>query len=125
VARILVLDDDEAGRRLLDLVFHDEGIEDVRYASRGLEALTELQRDPPALLIFDLRLPDGNGLAVYREAKNQGYTGAALALTANSRSDPLVREVQNELGTHGVLLKPYDIDDLMARIHTLLGSASD
>ena len=125
MARILVLDDDEAGRRLLDLMFRDEGIEDVRYASRGLEALAELQLDPPALLIFDLRLPDGNGLAVYREAKDQGYAGAALALTASSRSDPLVKEVQDELGTRGILLKPYDIDDLMARIRTLLGPASD
>ncbi len=120
MARILVLDDDEAGTRLLDLVFRDEGVEDVHYASLGREALAEMRADPPALLIFDLRLPDGNGLAIYREAKEHGYNGAALALTASDRSDPLVKQVQAELGTRGVVLKPYDIDDLMERVRVLL-----
>ena len=122
MARILVVDDDEPTRQLIDLVVASPEHE-MRYAALAAEALAEMQSQTPDLLIVDMRLPDMDGFALYRETRDRGYEGPVLVLTGLSRNDPLVDAVEAEIGPLALILKPFDVDDLADRIETALNTA--
>lgn len=58
MARILIVDDDEATSRLLELVLADIGDQEITHAGRGTDALAMLEAPAPDILILDMHLPD-------------------------------------------------------------------
>lgn len=125
MARILVVDDDEATRRLLGLILWEEGEHEVLHAVAGEEALATVGGESPDLLILDVRLPDMEGVTLFRRVRQTGYRGPILALTASSPSDPLLEELRAESDAPSILLKPFDVDELARRVDALLrGEAS-
>jgi len=120
VRRILVVEDDEPTRRLLDLILLDVGEHELMHAAAGREALTEISSGAPDLLILDMHLPDMDGLSLFREVRRTGFDGPVLALTASSSRDPLLEALRAEPLAPSVLLKPFDVDELTNRIQALL-----
>ena len=121
--RILVVDDDQPTRRLINLILL-EGDHELHFAQLANEVREEIGAFQPHLTILDLMLPDIDGLTLFREIRSLGYKGAVLALTASDRQDALLLEIEKELGPDGVLLKPFDPDELAQRVELLL-DASD
>jgi DNA-binding response OmpR family regulator len=73
------------------------------------------------LLVLDWMLPDGDGLSIVRELRERGSTVAILMLTA--RGEISERVLGLELGADDYMSKPFDPQELMARVHALLRRA--
>ena len=69
-------------------------------------------------MVLDLGLPDGDGLDVCRQAREDGYTGAVLILTA--RGSEIDRVVGLDVGADDYMAKPFSLAELLARVRALL-----
>jgi two-component system response regulator MprA len=125
-ARVLVVEDDEAIADVLRRSLRAEGHE-VRSAADGVEALTEAQQFVPDLVILDLGLPRLDGVEVCRRLRAEGDV-PILILTARTDTDDRVEGLDS--GADDYLVKPFERQELLARIRALLrrrpprGSAS-
>jgi DNA-binding response OmpR family regulator len=125
-ARVLVVEDDEAIADVLRRSLRAEGHE-VRSAADGVEALTEAQQFVPDLVILDLGLPRLDGVEVCRRLRAEGDV-PILILTARTDTEDRVEGLDS--GADDYLVKPFERQELLARIRALLrrrpprGSAS-
>jgi DNA-binding response OmpR family regulator len=90
----------------------------VRTAEDGEEGLNLALDIQPDLVILDIGLPKRNGLHVARELRNRAFRGPVLMLTAlDSVSDKVVGF---DAGADDYLAKPFDYEELLARVKALL-----
>jgi PAS domain S-box-containing protein len=117
---ILIVDDDEHVRLLFADFLKEKGFE-VREAPTGLQALQMIRKQPPDLVLLDVRLPDMNGVEVCREIKNDAkLTDVFVALCSGEATDSVAKVDGLEVGADEYLVKPFGIDELLARVRTLL-----
>jgi DNA-binding response OmpR family regulator len=118
--RILVVEDDAAIRRgLIDaLSFAGYATLEASEGSAGLAAALESDCD---LLLLDLVLPGGDGLAVLREIRAMRSPLPVIVLTARGAEDDRVRGLA--LGADDYVVKPFSIKELLARIEAVLRRA--
>lgn len=113
MARILVVDESGALRRLLRFILKDHEIVEARF---GLEAIVSLAQGPFALIISDISLPDMDANELYTRLLEEGYLGQFLFLAAQLIITPRDRF---DLRLP-VLYKPVDAEVLLARVEALL-----
>jgi two-component system, OmpR family, response regulator MprA len=115
--RILVVDDEPAVRESLasSLEFEDY---DVVTAADGLAALDELDRSRPDLVVLDVLMPRMDGLTACRRLRSRGDTLPVLMLTARDTVGDRVTGL--DAGADDYLVKPFELDELLARVRALL-----
>ncbi len=110
---VLLIEDDHVLGGALAQRLQLEGVA-VRWARTCQAAMAELRRSRPSFVVADIRLPDGSGEDLYRQALPYlGRTPIVFA-TAFAEVDQAVRLVR--AGADDYLTKPYDVDALVARI---------
>jgi two-component system, OmpR family, response regulator MprA len=116
---ILVVDDDQAVRDALRRALTMQGY-DVELAGDGEEALLKLRANPNAtdLLIVDILMPRLDGLEMTRRLRNDGSQLPILMLTA--RDEVADRVAGLEAGADDYLVKPFALEELVARVRALL-----
>ncbi|AKX93895.1 response regulator transcription factor [Neomoorella thermoacetica] len=114
-ARILVVDDDAKITSMLKRALTYEGY-DVEIAANGHQALA-LAANNPDLIILDIMLPGIDGLAVCRQIRSNSDI-PILMLTA--RDDTADRVLGLDTGADDYLVKPFALEELLARIRALL-----
>lgn len=118
---ILIVDDDrflvDAIRKLL--LQHQF---QVRSAHRTEDALRAIGDQTPDMLILDLNLPDGDGVSLCRRLRQQ-HKFPILMLT--SRSDTMSKVIGLEVGADDYLAKPFDANELLARVRAHLRRAQE
>ena len=114
--RVLVVDDDALVRRMLTRSLTAEGFE-VEGASDGGAALAAVERSAPDLVVLDVTMPGVDGLAVCRRLRSKGMSGSILMLTA--RDAVADRVAGLEAGADDYLVKPFAMEELVARLHAL------
>lgn len=117
VTTILVVDDQDGVRQLLLEILRGEGFE-VSSASNGYEALEELERGCPDLILVDIKMPRMNGLDLLREIKTRGYPCLPVMMTAYGELE--IANEAMELGVRHFINKPFDIDDFRRAIREVL-----
>lgn len=115
--RILVVDDDQRLRDLLNRYLTEQGYA-VRAASEAVEMNRLLARERYDLMILDLMLPGEDGLSICRRLRGGGETMPIIMLTA--KGDDVDRIVGLELGADDYLPKPFNPRELVARIQAVL-----
>jgi DNA-binding NarL/FixJ family response regulator len=112
--RILVVDDHSVVRRgLRSLLESQSGLEICAEAANGAEALQQVAKERPDLVVLDLTMPQKNGLEVARSIREEWPSTAVLILTMHF-SEEIAREVL-QCGARGYLLKSdADIELLTA-----------
>ncbi|MDF1602942.1 response regulator transcription factor [Nocardioides sp. YIM 152315] len=118
--RVLVVEDEEDIAFPLVRTLEREGY-DVEWVESGQKALDSLETSPE-LVILDLGLPDMDGLEVCRRAREAGYQGAIIIVTA--RAGELDRVVGLDYGADDYLAKPFGLAELQARVRALLRRTS-
>lgn len=113
--RILVVDDEPAIRRLVRGAAERAG-HTVSEAATAAEALTEARRDGCELVLLDLGLPDRDGIELVALLK--GMDRAVIVLTARDATAEKVSAL--DLGADDYVVKPFDTEELLARIRTAL-----
>ncbi|KPF66338.1 Fis family transcriptional regulator [alpha proteobacterium AAP81b] len=113
--KILVVEDDSAIRRLLRGALA-RGDYAVVEAGSVREALSALAIDKPDAVLLDLGLPDRDGI----EAIGLLKAGGAAVLVVSARTDTAEKVAALDLGADDYLVKPFDTDELLARLRTAL-----
>ena len=118
--RLLVVDDDRALRDVLRRSLELAGYE-VRLTDSGSGALGEVAAAVPDAVVLDIGLPDIDGLEVCRLLRREGNRVPVLMLTARDAVSDRIDGL--DAGADDYLVKPFDIDELKARIRALLRRA--
>ncbi|QIZ37447.1 response regulator transcription factor [Saccharopolyspora sp. ASAGF58] len=111
---LLIVEDDDRVASALTAVLDRHGFDTDR-ARSGAQALEALSGDPD-LVLLDLGLPDTDGFELCRQIR-QRFAGPILIVTA--RTDTRARIHGLNLGADDYVVKPYDVGELIARIHAV------
>ncbi|MDP9373053.1 MAG: response regulator [Chloroflexota bacterium] len=111
---ILVVDDDPAILATVVDILELEGYH-VITATNGAEALRLIERESPALVLLDMRMPVLDGWGVARELRGRGIAVPVLVMTAARDA----RHWASEVGADGYLAKPFDLLDLLDAVERL------
>jgi two-component system response regulator MprA len=114
--RVLVVDDDPPLRRMLARTLTAEGFE-VTVAADGGAALLAAERSAPDVIVLDVAMPAIDGLSVCRRLRSKGLPTPILMLTA--RDAVADRVAGLEAGADDYLVKPFAIQELIARLRAL------
>lgn len=112
---ILIVDDEPAIRRLIGAALERAGFK-ADYAGNAAEAITSAGRPGVQLVLLDLGLPDRDGIELVPLLKAKGL--ALIVLTA--RDDTLEKVATLDLGADDYVTKPFDTDELLARVRVAL-----
>jgi two-component system response regulator PilR (NtrC family) len=115
--RILVIDDEADLRELLEITLVKMGL-DVDSASTVREARALLGQHDYALVLTDMRLPDGTGLELVREVAGQGRGTPIAVITAYGSADNAV--IALKAGAFDYVSKPVVLDDLRVMVRSAL-----
>jgi DNA-binding response OmpR family regulator len=119
--RVLLIEDDElvAHGILAGLRAHGLTADAVRTAAQAEAALLAMHCD---VVILDLGLPDEDGMSLLRRLRASGMVLPVLVLTARDAVQDRIAGLR--AGADDYLLKPFDLDELVARLHALLRRAA-
>ncbi len=120
--RVLVVEDDVAVRRMLERHLGAVGYE-VTGAADGGAALAAAEAETPDLVVLDVAMPGLDGLETCRRLRAKGLTGGVLMLTARDAVEDRVRGL--EAGADDYVVKPFAIDEVVARLRALTRRGSD
>ena len=116
-SKILVIEDSAEVVALLERVLGEQGY-DVRAAIDGDMGLARASEESPDIVILDVGLPGRDGLEVASELRRRGITAPVLMLTARGAVSDRVSGL--EAGADDYLPKPFEAEELLARVRALL-----
>jgi two-component system KDP operon response regulator KdpE len=114
-AKVLIVEDDAHIRRLLRVAADRAGYRTAE-AGTAREGLSLLDIDKPEVVLLDLGLPDRDGLELIQLVKARGAT----LIVVSAREDTAEKVAALDLGADDYLTKPFDTEELLARIRTAL-----
>ncbi len=118
--RLLLVDDEENLRSMLEAALRHHGFE-VYSAANGRDALVAVPAVVPDLIVLDVMLPDLDGFEVCRRLRAGGSQAPVLFLTARDATEDKVRGLS--LGGDDYLVKPFSLEELLARARAILRRA--
>jgi DNA-binding response OmpR family regulator len=120
--RILVIDDDASVSKLVSDVLTEEGFS-VTIASCGEDGIKKVHNSKPNLVILDLRLPDMDGFQICQTLKKDKSVSfiPIIMLTVKSAKSSTVAGL--EMGADDYIVKPFNQEELVARVKTVLRRA--
>ncbi len=121
---MLIVDDERDLLSLLDFNLRGEGFETV-LASSAEQALAQLRRAVPDLVVLDLMLPDLPGTEVCRRIKSDPRTKRVPVVMLTAKGDEVDRVVGFELGADDYVTKPFSVRELVLRLRAVLRRSGD
>ncbi len=103
--RVLIVDDDPASRRLLEVRLRALGCE-VALANDGREALEAIRQEVPALMLLDLQMPRMSGMELLQALRRDAIDLPTIVITAHGTIETAVEAMKE--GAYDYLLKPFD-----------------
>ncbi len=113
---ILVVDDDAATRKMIDTALTASGFDVVAVATAA-EALEEIDRSNPDVILLDLILPDGDGIDVCRQVREHSDVSIIMVTAKRDLTDRLTGL---DAGADDYVTKPLSMGELVARVKSLL-----
>ena len=117
---VLVVEDDPALRDAMVRALRQDGY-DVTSADGGRDALSQLETVEPDVVLLDLGLPQLDGLSVCRRLRTAGRRVPVLVVTARDAVSDRVSGL--DAGADDYLVKPFALDELLARVRALIRRA--
>ena len=117
--KILVIDDDPVGTRLIEYTLKNRGYQ-VLTAQNGVEGLKKACNDEPDLVVLDVMLPGIDGFEVCHRLRSGDKTAQVPILILSSRVQPTDRATGLKMGADDYLTKPATPSEILNRIESLL-----
>ncbi len=119
MSRILIADDDDELRQLLQSVLTVAGHE-VRQTRDGLEALAILQAEPMDVAILDIYMPVMDGIETIIAARRRFPKVKLIAITGNApKTGGSILSMAEKLGAHLILAKPFTVEQILEAVARL------
>jgi CheY-like chemotaxis protein/predicted regulator of Ras-like GTPase activity (Roadblock/LC7/MglB family) len=118
--KVLVIDDSVSVRKVVERALAGRQI-DVVCAASGSEALEQIERDAPDVIVCDVVMPDRDGYEICEFVKNHPRLGATPVLLMSGIVNDEVRQRAARARSEGVLSKPFAAEDLLKRLDGFLG----
>ncbi|QDQ00476.1 response regulator transcription factor [Lysinibacillus fusiformis] len=115
--RILIIEDEESIARVLQLELQFEGYQ-AEMAHTGADGLLKYREQQWDLILLDVMLPEMSGIDVLKRIRSTELQTPVILLTAKSDVEDKVKGL--DLGANDYITKPFDIEELLARIRTAL-----
>src|SRR5699024_4838843 len=117
MGKILIVDDEQGIRLLLQEVFKEEGYV-VLTAETGKEALSIIKENEIDVIVIDYKLPIMNGVEVLRKLEKDVYITPIIIMSG--MFEIIQKEIQDLSLVKHTLPKPFDMDDLTKKVYSLL-----
>ena len=121
---VLVVEDEPAQREVLAYNLEAEGYT-VRRAQNGEEAMMLIDEAAPDLIILDWMMPLLSGIEVCRQVKTRPETRGIPVIMLSARSEEVDAVRGLDTGADDYVIKPFDLDEVKARIHTVCRRSAD
>jgi len=118
IFRILAVDDIQDNLILVEAILESEGYE-IDLASDGIKALQKIEQSPPDLILLDVMMPGIDGYEVTRRIRKNPATSYIPILLITAFHESSVVEGL-DAGADDFIRKPFDTDELLARVRSLL-----
>jgi DNA-binding NarL/FixJ family response regulator len=119
LGRILIVDDDLPFRQMVGTLLERAGYKTVE-AESGEEALELARRDTPRLVLLDVNLPGTSGYVVCNELRNSFGQQLPIIFISGERTESFDRVAGLLIGADDYMTKPFDPDELIARVARML-----
>lgn len=116
---VFVIDDDSGFASLVSDLLQRDGY-GVRSFASGKNALDAARTEPPALVVLDVRLPGVSGYEVCRQLRGELGDKVGIIFVSGERREPFDRVAGLLLGGDDYVVKPFEPEELLARVHALL-----
>ncbi len=119
-AKVLVADDEEAVRDLIEAVLDDDERYKLLIARDGLEALKVARREKPDLMFLDVMMPKRTGIQVCQELKRDENTSATAIIMVTALSQDADLSAAVEAGADEYICKPFSPAQLQTMVDNVL-----
>lgn len=119
--RVLVVEDEDNIATALEFLIMREGYAHDRVAS-GAEAMARIEATHPDLVLLDIMLPEVSGYEICHRIRTDPDLADVKVLMMTARGSAFERRRGQELGADGFISKPFELKDLRAEVHRLLGA---
>lgn len=110
---ILVVEDDENIREVLEYILNDSGYE-VKSTSTAREFFHKIEASNPDLIILDINLPDGDGRELCKAIKSNVRTQDIPVIMMSASLN--ISEILKESGANDFIPKPFNIDSFLSHV---------
>ena len=117
--RLLLADDSVSVQRIIELTFVDENV-DVVAVGGGHEAIEDIKRQPPDIVLADTRMPEGDGYEVADFVRRSPELARIPVVLLTGAFDPVDTVRAEEVGSRGVLVKPFEAQQVIGTVRDLL-----
>ncbi len=115
--RILVVDDDLSGSRLMQFLLTEQGYQ-VDMVDNAHGALALIERQPPDLILLDVNLPQLNGFEIYQRMRERDWDMPVIFVTAKDELEDRLQGLR--MGADDYICKPFQPAELQARVEVVL-----
>jgi DNA-binding response OmpR family regulator len=115
--RILVVDDDPIGSRMIQFLLGEEGY-DVDSVDGPRGALVMMEKQTPDLLLLDVNMPQASGFELYQQLKARDFDVPVIFVTAKGELEDRLQGLR--MGADDYITKPFQPAELLARVEAVL-----
>src|SRR5262245_6651939 len=121
--KVLIVDDSLSVRKVVERILESRQMQ-VLQASLGTEAIERIERDVPDLVVCDVILPDREGYEVCQFVKSHPRLDRTPVLLISGIVNPAVIERAAQVGSSGVMRKPFSAEELTGKVSDLLARSA-
>ncbi len=121
--RLLLIDDNEDNRTLIEFALGTNPDWEVLTAANGIEGITIAEIERPDVILLDFIMPDLDGLTVCEILKNNLFTCSIPVIFMTAMTQEKVLERLEETMAEGIIIKPFDVINLDSQIIKLCSSS--
>ncbi len=118
--KILVVDDEDQILKLLTMRLKINNYEVVS-AKDGYQCIQMAKEEKPDLILLDIKMPNGGGINAFDTLRNNIDTQIIPVIFITSYPSLKVKNKVTEMGASGFIAKPFDIEELLIKIRSLIG----
>ena len=121
--KLLLADDSVTIQRVIELTFADEDI-DVQVVGDGVQAIEQIRANTPDIVLADTSMPEKDGYDVAAFVKNDPTLARIPVVLLTGAFEPLDTARAETVGSDGVLVKPFEPQQVIGKVRELLASAA-